>query len=98
MTDDLFRFIRSATAEAGGRTREEAIARAFAFMDAHARGRKKPAADRYEVVRVRWLGPGWWAVSFRPKRRKTPSAPVKVDGGSTPHRGPRPVGRKENKG
>jgi hypothetical protein len=69
VTDELFRYIRSAVAEAGGKNRKEAIENALAFMDAHSKGRKRKAAARYEIVRVRRLGPTWWAVSFRPKRR-----------------------------
>jgi hypothetical protein len=71
MADDLFRYIRSASAEAAGRDRKEAIANAFAFMDAHTKYRRRPCAEKFEVTRVRRLGPGWWAVSFRPKRRRT---------------------------
>jgi hypothetical protein len=70
MPDDLFRYIRSASAETVGKDRKDAIANAFAFMDAHSKGRKRTAAARYEVVRVRRLGRGWWTVSFRPKRRR----------------------------
>ena len=72
MADHLFRFKPFAVAEVGGKTREEAIQRAFAFMDAHSFNRKKPAADRYEVFRVARLskipGVNWWAVHYRPKR------------------------------
>jgi hypothetical protein len=74
VTDDLFRYIRTARAEAAGHNRKEAIANAFAFMDAHSKGRKRKAAERYEVVRVSRLGPGWWNVAFRPRRRKQADA------------------------
>jgi hypothetical protein len=71
MTDDLFRYIRTATAEAAGKDRADAIRNAFAFMDAHTKYRRRTCAEKFEVTRVRRLGPGWWSVSFRPKRRKT---------------------------
>ena len=62
-----------AVAEVGGRNRDEAIERAFAFMDAHSFNRKRPARERYEVYRVARLsalpGVNWWAVHYRPKRR-----------------------------
>jgi len=73
MPADLFRYIRIARAEASGRNRNEAISNALAFMDAHAKGRKRKASERYEIVKTRRLGPGWWSVIFRPRRRRTPT-------------------------
>lgn len=73
--NDLLRYKGYAVAEVGGRDREEAIRRAFEFMDTHSFNRKKAAAERYEVVEVRNLShvPGlhWWSVRYR--RRRTGS-------------------------
>jgi hypothetical protein len=73
---ELMRYKGYAVQEIGGRDRKDAIARAFAFMDAHSKGRKTTAAERYEVYRVRFLGfsskdgsANWWAVHYRLKRR-----------------------------
>jgi hypothetical protein len=73
---ELMRYKGYAVQEIGGRDRKEAIEKAFAFMDAHSKGRKTTAAERYEVIRVRNLGFSskegsipWWAVHYRLKRR-----------------------------
>jgi hypothetical protein len=69
MSDGLFRYKGYAIAETPGSDRDDAIRRAFAFMDAHSKRRRTKATDRYEVFRVRRLDRGWWAVYYRPKRR-----------------------------
>ena len=66
MSEDLWKYLpRGAVAETTGRDRKEAIANAFAFMNAHSKGRRSKAEDRYIVTRVRQLGAGMWAVRYR---------------------------------
>ena len=69
MTDREFAYIPYSAAEAPGRDRDEAVRNAFALMDRFAKGRRLTAAERYDVLRVRKIGHGWWRVLYGPKRR-----------------------------
>jgi hypothetical protein len=67
------RYTGYATTEVGAKDKDEAIAKAAAFMDRYSRNRKKPAAERYDFYRVRKIGrlrPGfyWFVVYYRHKR------------------------------
>lgn len=50
--------------EERGKDRDEAVARAFARMNAAAKGRRTVAEERLAVARVRRLGPNWWGIRF----------------------------------
>lgn len=65
MTFPEFHYKPYSVAEATGRDKKEATANALAFMDRFSKGRRKPAAERYEIFRVRALGPGMWAIYYR---------------------------------
>lgn len=82
--NDLMSFKGYAIAEVGGSDREEAIHNAFEFMDAHSFNRKKPAAERYEVIEVRNLshvpGLNWWGVRYRRRSPQSRSARAAATG------------------
>lgn len=65
MAGDLFHYTPLMFSEAPGKDRDDAIRRLFARFDATSSRRRKPAAQRYRVVRVRRLGRGWWSIAWR---------------------------------
>lgn len=64
-----FAYLPYSVHEGPGRDRADAIARMFAFMDAHSKGRRLPAAERYVVRKVYREGEGWWRIIYGPKVR-----------------------------
>ena len=71
---ELMRYKGHAIQEIGGKTRDEAIANAKAFLDAHPGSRRRSAEATYDFYRVRNLGYAknpWWAVFYRFKKRQS---------------------------
>ena len=61
---DLLKFKGYAVQGIDGADREDAINRAWGFIDAHSKGKRTVAAERYRVTRVSRLSLGWWAVRY----------------------------------